>query len=486
MENTNEVQNVEFNLLPFDPIVLLQDVAKRWLLILLAALVVGVGSYIRTDMSYSPIYQTNTTFVVTARGSATSVYNNLNSTSSLASVFTGLLNSSILRKTIQQEMGTGFSGTISTEVIPDTNLITMRVRASDPRTAFLAAQIIIDNHETLTYEVVDGIALEVLQHPIVPTAPINYANAGGQMRKMAVISALGVSVMLAMLSFFRDAVRSGQEARSKLDCDYLGEIPHENKYKTLIARIRHRKTSILITNPVTSFRFVENIRKLRRRVEQHMNGRKVLMITSLLENEGKSTVAVNLALSMAQKYRRVLLIDCDLRKPACHAVMEQKKINGGVRDVLMHKVSLNDAIVRYRKTNLYMLLEKKADHNSGDLLTSQRMQELLKWAREEFDFVVLDLPPMSAASDAESMTALADACLLVVRQNEAVTPAINKAVASLEGGNAKLLGCVLNNVYSTAFSSGQGYGYGAHSRYGQYGRYGHYGNYGPGGKKQER
>lgn len=477
MENRKELNVAEGGLLPFDPVILLQDVIKRWLIIVAAALVVGVGSYILTDMSYTPVYKTNTTFVVTTRGSSTTVYNNLSSTTSVAGVFTELLNSSLLRKTIVQEMGVpSFNGTIETSAIPNTNLITMTVTARDPRTAFLAAQTIIDHHEKLTYQVISDVALEVLQHPSVPSGPSNWADASGVMKKMAVLAAMGTAALLAVLSFMRDAVRSGKEAREKLECDYLGEIPHENKYKTLAARLRRKKTSILITNPVTSFRFVETIRKLRRRVEQHMEGSQVLMVTSLMENEGKSTVAVNLALSMAQKNRKVLLIDCDLRKPACHAVLDQKKFASGIKEVLQSKAGLTESILRYKKTNMYMLLGRKGDRNVGDLLASERMDALLDWARKNFDFVVLDLPPMSAASDAVGMTGLADACLLVIRQNVATASAINHSAAALEGSRAKLLGCVLNNVYATSLSSGQGYGAGG-SRYGKYGRYGHYGNY---------
>ena len=84
-------------LLPFDPIVLVQDVLKRWLVVVLAALAVGIGTYIYTDATYAPVYRTTTTFVVTTRGSSTSVYSNLSSTSNLAGLFTELLNSSIMR-----------------------------------------------------------------------------------------------------------------------------------------------------------------------------------------------------------------------------------------------------------------------------------------------------------------------------------------------------------------------------------------------------
>lgn len=479
MDNTNELHTTGAGLLPFDPIVLVQDVLKRWLVVVLAALMVGVGAYISTDNAYVPSYRTSAVFVVTTRGSSTTVYNNLSSTSNVASLFTELLNSTIMRRTIMEEMGVdSLDASVSTAVIPNTNLITMTVTSTSPRTAFLTAQALIDHHESLTYSVVDGLVMEVLQHPSVPTAPINRVNASGEMKRMAILAAMAAAVVLAVMSYLRDAVRSGTEAQEKLDCDYLGEIPHEKKYKTVFSSLLRRKTSILIDNPVTSFKYVETIRKLRRRVEQHMDGGKVVMVTSLLENEGKSTVAVNLALAMARKHGRVLLIDCDLRKPACHSILEQKKFSSGIKEVLQEKASLADSVLRYKRTNLYMLLAKKGDHNIGDLIASQRMDALLDWARKNFDYVILDLPPMAAASDAEGMTALADACLLVVRQNVALAPALNKAIAALEDQKAKLLGCVLNNVYAGRISSGGGYGYGYGYGYGGRYKYGHYGNYG--------
>lgn len=472
MENRKEKYAGGF--LPFHPVVLLRDVAKRWLLILLAVLTVGVASYIYTDMTYTPVYQTTTTYVVTTHSATSTVYSNLSSASSLAAVFSDLLNSSVMRKAILQQIGSqSFGGTIKAVVIPETNLLTVTVTDSDPRTAFAVSRAIIDHHEIVTYQVLDSIALEVLQSPKVPVAPVNHADASGQMKRMMLYAAVAAVVLVAAISYSRNTVRSGKEAKAKLDCNFLGEIPHENKYKTLLSRIQHRKTSVLITNPVTSFRFVETVRKLRRRVEQRMHGEKVLMVTSLLENEGKSTIAVNLALAMAQKHSRVLLIDCDLRKPACHALLEQKNIPFGVRDVLSGRASAGDAIIQDRKSNLYLLLEKSGSSNSGDFVASSAMAELLEWARKEFDFVVLDLPPMAEVSDAESITALADASLLVVRQNTAHAGALNKAVETLFNGKAKLLGCVLNNVDSVAVTAGRAYGHG----YGKYGRYGHYGAY---------
>lgn len=482
MGKNQEFKTVEKGFLTFDPIVILRDILKRWLLILVAVCVMGVGTYIVTDATYTPSYRTRTTLVVSTRGSSATVYSNLTTTSNLASVFTEMANSSIFRKTILEQTGLGnFKGTISATAVEDTNLLTLQVTDEDPRTAFLVTQAILDHHGELTREIIGDVAMEVLQKPTVPTTPSNPLNSMGTMKKVMGITAVLMCLLVGWLSFSRDTVRSSKEARKKLNCSCLGSLPHEHKYKTLLAKIRRPKASILITNPATGFGFTETLRKICRRVEQRMEGRKSLMVVSLLENEGKSTVAVNLALAMAQKYPRVLLIDCDLQKPACAKLLHINWTGAGVGEVLRGLKEPADATVTDGRSGLHLLLEKNPYRNSGELIGSENMKRMMEWARANFDMVVLDLPPMSAVTDAESVMEQVDASLLVVRQNAAQTRALNNVISSLEKGKAKLLGCVMNDVHSTAVSSGQGYG-GGYSRYGGYGRYGHYGHYGKYGK----
>ncbi|MBE6730155.1 MAG: polysaccharide biosynthesis tyrosine autokinase [Ruminococcaceae bacterium] len=475
MEQKNKKTDGDTPFLSFDPIVIIQDVLKKWLLIILIACIAGVGTYIKADMDYSPVYRCVTTFVVTTRGTSTTVYSNLSSTTSLASVFTELLNSSILRKNIMEEVGSEhYDAAIEASVVTETNLINVSVKSSNPRTAFLVSKAIIENHEKLTYQVVDGVSLEVLQNPKVPMSPINSANALSQAKKIMLYTALATVALLAVQSYFKNTVRSEAEAKEKLNCHVLGEIPHEEKYKTLDSRIRRKKTSILITNPITGFTFIETIRKLRHRVEQRLNGRKVLMVTSLLENEGKSTVSVNLALSLAKKHSKVLLIDCDLRKPACHSILGQTKFDSGLRDLLNGRAGLSDVLIKERKTGMYLILEKRGEKGTSDLVSSEKMKALLKWAKKEFDYVILDSPPMAVASDAEILAELTDASLMVVRQNVANAQALNKALSALDNAESKLLGCVLNNVYSMPFNITDNYGYGGYKGYGKYGRYKNY------------
>jgi len=359
-------------------------------------------------------------------------------------------------------------GSIRAVVIPETNLITATVTASDPRTAFLVAQALIAHHEEITYQVVPNVVMEVLQSPQVPTGPANPVNALNIMKVTVPAAAVAAFLFFLFLSYIRSTICTAAEARKELNCPFLGEIPHENKYKTIISRIQNRKTSILVIKPLTSFAYLEAIRKLRHRVERYMRDGKVLMVTSLLENEGKSTISVNLALSLAQKKHRVLLIDLDLRKPACFQVIEQRTMTYGVRDVLTGKVEPADAVVKHNRSDLELLLENRGNVDSGNLVASDRMKALIKWAREEYDYVILDLPPMEQVSDAQVVKEYVDASMLVVRQNVAVVPAINKAISDLKSGSSQLIGCVLNNVRST--SRNYGYGYGHYGKYGQYNR----------------
>ena len=486
-EEKKTEQDGQIELLPFDPVVVVLDVLRRWYLVAAAALIAAMAVYVVTESSYEPQYTTETTFVVSTQESSSTVFQNLSATSSLASMFSEVLNSSLLRKTVNESLdGAVFTGRIEAAAIAETNLLTMRVADSDPRTAFLATRAIIEHHQEVSRQVMGDIVLEVLQQPRVPVSPSNPMAAGSNAKKAALLSAAAMCVLLGAASALRDTVRSGEEARRKLDCRVLAEIRHERKYRTLRALLRHRKAGILITNPLTSFSYTETIRTLRRRVEQHMpDGGKVILVTSVLENEGKSTVAVNLALSAAQKRRRVLLLDCDMRKPACCKILELAWEGKGTADAARGTAAPEGLIVPYAEGGtLDLLLEGQAVRAGAELMGSDGMSALIAWAKEHYDAVILDTPPMSAGPDAEGLADLADAAVLIVRQNRAEAKHLNAALDVLHASNAKVLGCVLNDCRTSLLSEqsgygyGYGYGYGHYGHYGKYGRYGRYGAYG--------
>ena len=479
MEQNQQVQAYQKTLFPFDPVVLLQDAVRKWALILVIALICGMAAYVYTDTGYVPRYRTEATLVLTTRDSASTVYNNLDSTATLATVFQEILNSSVMRNNVLDELGMDyFNGSIYASAIESTNLLTVQVTALDPRTAFQVLDVLLEKHELVTYSVMGDIVLEVLEPPVVPVRPYNAVNARSAFMTTSVLVAAALFVLMIVMSYFKDVIRSKDEAEQKLDCWCLGEIYHERKRFSLKDRLRKRKRSILITHPETGFRYVSTMSKLRRRVEQHMGKGKSVMVTSVMENEGKSTVSTNLALALVKKYEKVLLIDLDLHKPACRKIMDHESPEFYTHDVILGKVALKDAVKTDKLSRLDILFAKHCSpETAGNLIHSQGLVQMLQQARDEYDYIVIDLPPMAIVPDPEAVMEHADGSLLVIRQNGVRSIDLNRAIRNLQRGNAKLLGCVLNNVYTTATFSGEGYGVG-YGRYGGYGKYGKYGKYG--------
>lgn len=485
-----ELNPYQKSLLPFDPVVLILDACKKWVLVLVIALVAGIVAYVYTDSGYVPWYQTNCTLVLTTRDSASSVYDNLNSTTTLANVFTEVLNSSVMRNNILDELQMdSFNGSIWAGAIEETNLLTITVRGRDPRTTFRVMQVLLEKHDMVTYEVMGDIVLEVLEPPVVPVNPSNWTNAGRAFKLATVITGVAVFVLLMIVAYFKDVIRSKEEADEKLSCWCLGEIRHERKKRTWKELLSRKKRSILITDPQTGFRFVTTMSKLSRSVEQRIpkdkdkKTGKVILVTSVMENEGKSTVSTNLALALAKKHPKVLLLDCDLRKPACRKILDYDTPGHFTHEVIRGEVELADAVCNHKLSRMQMLFAKRcAPQEAGQLISSDGMGQLLDRARELYDYIIIDMAPMSLVSDTEAVMEFADASLLVIRQNAVRVMDLNRAINDLQRGKSKLLGCVINNVYSTELLSGEGYGtgygrYGGYSNYGRYGRYGRYGTY---------
>ena len=465
------------------PVLLLREVMRKAWAIVLAAVIFGCCGYVVRDAMYQPIYRTSTTLVV-MQGGSTSVFGNRSAANTLATNLSKLLNGEMLRRTIAEELGvSSVDGTISAETIPETNLVVVTASSSSPRMAFSILRAAMDHYNDLGSRSLGRIAVAVLYPASVPVAPINSPGSRHTAKMAALVGAALMAAAIAVLAYLRDTVKSEKEVEDKLDTRLLTVVHHESKAKTLRERFQFKKDkrSLLITSPTTGFLFVETIKKLRARVEYQMkrSGAKVLMVTSVSENEGKSTIATNLALAMSRKYKNVLLIDGDMKKPALHKILGyQEEDYHTLPDLLRGECTLSEALLVDPRRHLNLLLNQKGIENSSELLKSERMTQLIQAARQQMDVVIIDTPPMSVSADTECVADLADASLLVVRQDAVQVRLINDSIDILNLSRAELLGCVLNNYYTTEFADHMGYGYGG--RYGYGVKYGY--GYGYGSK----
>lgn len=443
-------------------------------LIVMFVITVAACGFIAASLLYHPVYQTQTTFVVSVRNGGT-VYANLNTATSMADTLSTFFEGDVMRKCIQQDLGT-VDGTITTQPITETNLFTMTVSAHTPRDAYRITQSVLRHYGEQAGKLMSDVALDVLRQPEVPTAPANSAGALHTAEVSGGVAALVAIIFLAARVYLRDTVKYESDVEQKLDTRLLATVVHEKKYKTLRTglRRRRRKTSILITNATTGFTFVETFKKLRARVDYFLRREhgKTVMVTSLLEDEGKSTVAVNLALAMGRRHKNVLLIDLDLKKPAVYKLLDCQQEKFVPLETYLSEGGAVDALLRHDASRgIDTILSRKGADNAAELLHSERLRALLQEMAQRMDVVIIDTPPMSAGGDAECIADLADAAILVVRQDQASACALNDCIDVLRHSDAKVLGCVFNNVYAAGFGDRQSYGYGG--RYGYGGKYGY-------------
>lgn len=174
---------------------------------------------------------------------------------------------------------------------------------------------------------------------------------------------------------------------------------------------------------------------------------KTIVITSSEPGEGKSTTAGNLALSLAEADKKVILIDCDLRKPSIH---KKFKISNkkGLSDVIVEKISITEVAHKYSE-NLTILTSGKIPPNPAEMLGSNAMISMLEALKKVFDYIVLDTPPVLAVADAQILSTKADGTILVVRAQKTKRASVHNSVDLLKKVNANLIGTVLNGLEST-------------------------------------
>ena len=171
---------------------------------------------------------------------------------------------------------------------------------------------------------------------------------------------------------------------------------------------------------------------------------KAIVVTSPEPEEGKSTTAGNLALCMAQGDKKVMLIDCDLRKPSLHKKFKVSNLLG-LSDVIVGKADLAIATHRYNK-NLFLLPSGKIPPNPSEMLSSKVMSYLLESLKETFDYIILDTPPLKVVTDSQILSTKADGTILVVRAERTKRDAVKSAVDLLKNVNSNIIGIVLNGI----------------------------------------
>lgn len=226
-----------------------------------------------------------------------------------------------------------------------------------------------------------------------------------------------------------------------------------------------------------SYTLIESLRALKTNIQFCGDDKKVLLFTSAIPNEGKSTVVMDLARSLTDSKKSVLIIDADIRKSVLIGRLRAKVINGkeiyGLSHLLSGQKKMSDIIYATEKTGMFLCFAGPSVPNPTEMLEKRYFKELIEFARDQFDYVLIDCPPIGAAIDSAVIAKHCDGAIIVVSQGSVSSRNIVNVKKQLENAGIPILGAVLNKVRMKK-----------NSYYGHY--YGHYyGAYGEEGKKED-
>lgn len=300
--------------------------------------------------------------------------------------------------------------------------------------------------------------VRVLDYALVPKnaiGPKRWLNVG-MVSAVALVLSIGLAIFLGYLD---DTVHSSDEVESMLHLPALAVVPAVGGFgnRRLLTGIgkplhlgkrRKSETPLVTADPRSPL--AEAYRRLRTSILLSTAGHppKTLLVTSSLPDEGKTTTAVNMALTLANSGDKVLIIDADMHRPSLQVVFKTDNY-AGLSSCLVKEpdeAELNLSIKQYEDTSLHILTAGPVPPNPAELLGSQQMHDLVGRLEEAFDYIVIDSPPITYFTDGVLLTAVVDGVLLVVNSGSTSREIVQRSCKVLRDVNARVFGVVLNNV----------------------------------------
>lgn len=431
------------------PTFIVTALRKAWWVVVLAGLLGAIASFGFASLQ-TPLYQSTTSlhFALAQGTSATDLNQGSDYTQSQMLSYAQLATGSLVLEPVIDELDLDtspheLSRSIELAIPEDTSTMRITVSTTDPqRSADLATavaeQLIEVVHDTAATDAADRSSITVT---IFDSAvPPQHQSSPDKTRDALLGGVLGgvIGVALALLIGLLDARVRNEEILTQAGGDpVLGVVTASPLLVT--------RAIAVAQEPLSGT--AEEFQRIRSALTYANVSSKVqvILVTAGMPGEGKSTVSINLAMTLAGQRRPVLLIDADLRRPRAH---EHAGIDGsiGLTDVLVGEVEVDVATHSVRGTTLDILPAGQIPPNPAELLTSQRMEKLITAVSGTYGYVVIDTPPILSVADTNLLLPLADGVILVVDATKTRRAGLAESLKLLETGGGRVLGTVLNRA----------------------------------------
>ncbi|MGX9357530.1 GumC family protein [Roseobacteraceae bacterium S113] len=293
--------------------------------------------------------------------------------------------------------------------------------------------------------------------PRFPFAPRRSAIAALYM----VLGLLFGAAVLLIREAFNTRIQSAQELASLTGKRVLGEITKVPG----MGRNRRKTIRYLVENPTSPV--AEAVRNLRTSIlmtDNNTTSSQVIMVTSSLPGEGKTTLSIALAHNLSGLGKKVLIIEGDLRRRMLDQYFDTKASEKGLADLIEGDAELDQALLFDEKTNLFVLRGQKSERNAADLLSSARFEQFITDARDAFDYIVIDTPPVLIVPDSRIICRLCDKVIYAVRWNTASRSQVTEGLRLFSEIGQEITGVVLSQINARRAKY---YGYNYYSAYGR-------------------
>ena len=460
-----------------------RELKKLWIPAIIVTAAFAVLFALRAKMNYTPMYQSRAMFTVSSGYSSDAIlsysyYYDNEAAKQLAAAFPYMLGTDVMNELVKNELGVSYiNGSIRAEAVADTNLFILTVTSSDPQDAYDILEAVIASYPRVALYMVDYSQVIMKSEPTVPTAPYNSFSWKGSAVKGGMLG-LGLSCLAALvLAMMRKTIFSAADLKASANVPILASVA-----RTSAKKRRSGKGIISLTHAGVDPDFVEAMRGLRIKLLRAMTepGAQVILVTSTLPGEGKTTISANLALSLASSGLRTVLIDTDLRKQDTKAAVGVNDTRPGLPEYMTDSnIKVASMLSPVPGSSLEVICSTAAKRRPP--MNAHKLEQLIERLRPDYDYIVLDTPPCGIISDAKFICRCADAIVYVVRHDYASRNQIVDSMQELADQKAKLTGCVLNDTPAVSHSKRYGYGQYGYGKYG-YGKTG-YKKYGYGRDK---